>query len=152
VLDLAGGGPGPAEEVARHLLAAEGLSVSHPGDAGAVLDARAKAAYRQRLADLREEIEDAERMHDPERAAKARDEHDFIAQELSAAVGLGGQDRKAASAAERARVNVTRTIRQAIDRVRANSPALGEHLAVSVHTGTFCSYRPDPHAAVTWSL
>ena len=63
------------------------------GDAGPALDSQAKAEYRSRLEDLRAEIEEAEAFNDPERAARAREEMDFIAHELSAAVGLGGRDR-----------------------------------------------------------
>ena len=59
------------------------------------LDTQAKAEYRARLEDLRADIEEAEAFNDPERAARAREEMDFIAQELSSAVGLGGRDRRA---------------------------------------------------------
>jgi hypothetical protein len=115
-------------------------------DAGALLDPQAKAAYRERLEELREELEQAEAWSDPERAATAREEMDFIARELSAAVGLGGRDRKAASTAERARVNVTRALRAAIDRVAEHDPHLGHHLQATVKTGAYCSYRPEPGA------
>ncbi|MDQ3936168.1 MAG: transcriptional regulator, partial [Actinomycetota bacterium] len=122
------------------------------GDAGALLDPQAKAAYRSRLEELREEVEEAESFNDPERAAHAQEEIDFIARELAGAVGLGGRDRKAASASERARVNVTRTIKAAVDRIGDNDAALGRHLDQSIRTGTFCSYEPDPAAPVAWRL
>src|SRR6185503_13444513 len=77
------------------------------GDAGVILDAQAKAEYRERLEDLREEADEAERFNDPERARRAREEIEFLSEELSRATGLGGRDRKAASTAERARLNVT---------------------------------------------
>jgi hypothetical protein len=75
---------------------------------------------------------------------------DFLAGELSAAVGLGGRDRQPAAPAERARVNVTRAIRSAIGRIREHSPALADHLESTVRTGTFCSYSPDPRAGLAW--
>ena len=121
------------------------------GDAGSVLDPQAKAAYRQRLADLREELEEAEAFADPERAARAREEIDFLVQELAAGVGLGGRDRKAASASERARVGVTRAVRTAIARIGEGHPALGQHLDRTVRTGVYCSYVPDPRLPVTWT-
>ena len=74
----------------------------------------------------------------------------FLTGQLAAAVGLGGRDRPAGSAAERARVNITRAIRAALARIRAHSPALAGHLDVTIHTGTFCSYTPDPRAPITW--
>ena len=120
------------------------------GDAGELLDAMAKAAYRARVEELRAEVEEAEGLHDPVRAAKARAELDFLVAELARAVGLGGRDRRAASHAERARLNVTRAIRTAIANLARANPALGRHLVSTVHTGRYCSYTPDPRAPITW--
>jgi tetratricopeptide (TPR) repeat protein len=132
---------------------AEGLSVrAGTGDAGPALDSRAKAEYRSRLEDLRAEIEEAESFNDPERAARAREEMDFIAHELSAAVGLGGRDRVASSAAERARVNVTRALRREIRRIADEHASLGRELETTVRTGTFCAYEPDPRRPVAWDV
>jgi non-specific serine/threonine protein kinase len=122
------------------------------GQAQPALDARSKAAYRGRLEELRDDQEEAERRGDLERAARAREESDFLARELAAAVGLGGRDRRAPSDAERARVNVTKAIKSAIARIGEQSPALGNHLARTVRTGTFCSYVPDPRLPATWRL
>ena len=122
------------------------------GDAGALLDARAKREYRARLEDLRAEIEEAEEFNDPERAVRAREEMAFIGRELSAAVGLGGRDRKAASNAERARVNVTRAVRTAIRKIAAEDASLGRELETTVHTGYFCRFEPDPRRPVAWRV
>lgn len=129
-----------------------GLELGGGGDAGAVLDARAKAAYKRRVLELREEIEEATANADAGRLAKAQDEMDFLLAELSAAVGLGGRDRKAASDAEKARQSVTRAIRGAIDRVGEAHPTLGEHLRATVRTGVYTSYSPDPRAPIEWSV
>ena len=138
-----------ASRGARHV-AEDGLRAGGLGDAGAVLDARAKEAYRQRVRDLDEELAEAEAWNDPERAARAREERDALLRELSSAVGLGGRDRKAASAAERARINVTRRIKAAIAHLERVHPALAAHLAASIRTGTFCSYQPPE--ATSWRL
>ncbi len=122
------------------------------GDAGEILDPKAKAAYRSRMEDLRQDLEEAESWNDPERAARARQELEFLSRELAGAVGLGGRDRKAASASERARVNVTRAIRSALARIAEHSPALGRHLDTTVRTGTFCSYVPDARMPVNWRM
>ena len=45
----------------------EALRAAALGDAGAVLDPHAKADYRRRVADLRQELDDAERCNDPTR-------------------------------------------------------------------------------------
>src|SRR5207248_4402171 len=47
-------------------------------DVGPILDERAKIEYRTRLTDLAEELEEAERWADPERASKARQEIDAL--------------------------------------------------------------------------
>jgi hypothetical protein len=122
------------------------------GDAGARLDAQAKREYRARLEDLRADLEEAESFNDPERAARAREEIEFIARELSSAVGLGGRDRKAASNAERARVNVTRAVKGVIRRIAAEDEALGRELETTVHTGYFCRFEPDPRRPVRWQV
>jgi hypothetical protein len=147
VATVAEGGAGPGAE------SVEGLGVrAGTGDAGPALDSQAKAEYRSRLEDLRAEIEEAESFNDPERAARAREEMDFIAHELSAAVGLGGRDRRAASAAERARVNVTRALRREIRRIADEDAGLGRELETTVRTGTFCAYEPDPRRPVAWEV
>ena len=47
-------------------------------------------------------------------------------------------------------VMFTRAIHGALARIRAHSPALAGHLDATIHTGTFCSYTPDPRAPITW--
>jgi len=112
------------------------------GDAGAMLDAKAKEKYARRVEDLRDEVEEATSFGDRARADKARAELDAIARELARAVGLGGRDRKAASVTERARINVQRRLKDAIDRIREHDSVLGGYLGASVKTGTYCSYTP----------
>ena len=121
-------------------------------DAGELLDAQAKSAYRERLDELREEIEEAESFNDPERAARALEERDLLTRELARAVGLGGRDRKAASHAERARLNVTRAIRAALKNVERVHPSLAEHLSLTIRTGRYCSYTPDPRVPIRWEF
>jgi tetratricopeptide (TPR) repeat protein len=124
---------------------------SHSGRAETdLLDSEARAAYKSRLQDLEEEIADAEQMGDAERASRARDEQDFVARELGAAMGLGGRVRQTVTDSERARVNVTRAIRSAIARIAENSATLGDHLNATISTGAFCSYTPDPRAFASW--
>src|SRR5262249_16650936 len=72
-----------------------------------VLDATAKVAYRQRLLELRDELDEAERFNDPGRAERARAEMDAITEQAAAAVGLGGRDRRAGSPRPPARSPLT---------------------------------------------
>jgi hypothetical protein len=127
----------------RSLHVLELAGIEHfTGDAGALLDPRAKLEYRRRLDDLGEALAEAERFGDAERARSAQHEIDALAEQLAQAVGLGGRDRRAASDVERARVNVQRRLKDAIARVAAADPALGRYLAASVQTGTYCVFRP----------
>src|SRR5262245_15167354 len=122
-------------------LPVDGMSLGL-GDAGPVIDDQARADYRRRLAELRNELEDAERCNDPGRAAAARVEMEQLGDELRAATGLGGRPRRASSDADRMRIAVTRRIRAAIEQLGKLDPALGEHLESSIRTGFTCCYSP----------
>ena len=108
------------------------------------LDAQAKRAYRRRLLELQAEVDDAEAANDPVRGERAHVEMDALLRELKRAVGLGGRDRPTGSDAERARVNVVRSLRRAIAAVADQAPLLGAHLEESVRTGGHCIYLPEP--------
>jgi tetratricopeptide (TPR) repeat protein len=148
VLDLVAAETGSVSQIESGQAA--GLSHAALGDAGEMLDARAKNAYRRRLAEIEDDMEQARAIGDTQRAAQADAERDFLVRELSRAVGLGGRDRRASSASERARVGVTRAVRQAIGRIGEHHPQLGEHLNRAVRTGTHCAYLPDPRAPAAW--
>jgi pimeloyl-ACP methyl ester carboxylesterase len=130
----------------------DGAGPGVEGDLGPVLDAPAKAQYRQRLAELRADADEAEAFHDPERAARARAEYQLLVAELAAAVGLGGRDRRAGSPQERARLNVTRAIKASVRRLGQHDPVLAAHLAATVLTGRACVYRPELAVPVRWRV
>jgi len=121
-------------------------------DAGPILDSHAKAEYKRRIEELRNDLEEAERFNDSYRAARVRSEMDAIGEQLAAAVGLGGRDRRSSSEAERARSAVTKRIKEAINRIGMVMPALGRHLAARIKTGYFCSYNPHPDRPVIWKF
>jgi tetratricopeptide (TPR) repeat protein len=131
----------PAQEF--HVLTLMGSETPDAGDAGEVIDRQAANAYRERLEDLKDQLEEAESFGDTARAARVRGELERIADELSAGVGLGGRSRRAGAAAERARINVQRRLREAIRRIGEQDAKLGRHLDRAVRTGTFCAYEPD---------
>jgi tetratricopeptide (TPR) repeat protein len=109
-----------------------------------VLDRRAVAEFRRRLADLDTEIDEADRWNDPHRAQRSRTERDALMAELHAASGLAGRPRRLGDEAERARKTVTARIRDALRRIEQVHPELAQHLHASLHTGTNCTYAPDP--------
>jgi adenylate cyclase len=118
--------------------------------AGDALDAEARTQYRSRLADLEEEISEAETNHDTERASRGREEREFLLAELGAAMGLGGRSRRILDPAERARKAVTGRIHEAIAHIDKLHQGLGRHLRRSVRTGSFCIY--DPAEPTAWRL
>lgn len=136
------------------------LPVGHQGDlaevqggAGAglpVIDEQAREAYRRRLTEVDEDIEQAECMNDVGRLELAQRDRDYLVAELTHAVGLGERHRTVGGTAERARTSVTRSIRYAIKRLAEHHPTLATHLEQAVHTGTYCSYTPDPLAPIVW--
>jgi hypothetical protein len=112
------------------------------GDAGEVLDAKAREAYQRRIVELRAKIEEADRFADVGGADRARRELDMLIQQLSSAVGFGGRARRVGSAAERARIMVQRRVREAIKKIAEHEPELGRHLDWAIRTGIFCAYEP----------
>nr|MBA2544760.1 transcriptional regulator [Deltaproteobacteria bacterium] len=134
------------ELLAIDLVALESGEITDLGDAGVMLDPRAKEAYRRRLAEIEEDLDEAQSMGDSARATQAEGERDFLVRELSRAVGLGGRDRRTGSTSERARVSVTRAIRQAMTRIGEHHPLLGTHLEQTIRTGASCQYN----AHVNW--
>ena len=119
-LDLVGGAGSGRGEATAAVAVGAGIEVRArgEGDAGPALDNQAKAAYRSRVAELQEEIDEAESFNDPERA----------------------------------RVNVTRSIRTALKRIAEHDPVLGRQLGAAIKTGTFCVYEPAPGEEPAWDL
>ena len=142
--------PHPARRWPRRIWSPEWRSRPRPSAADPVLDDRARAEYRARLADLDDELAEADARHDIERSARLAAERDALIDELARATGLGGRRRRLGDAAERARTTVTARIRDAIGRIERAHPELGRHLRASIVTGTRCAYRPAE--TVRWSV
>lgn len=121
-------------------------------NAGLILDAQARAEYKRRWEELREDLADAERRNASDQVSKAHEEMNIIAEHLAAAVGLGGRDRGCASISERARSAVTKRIKISIHKIEETMPSLGRHLAARIKTGYFCSYYPHPDRHVNWRV
>ncbi|HVM95708.1 MAG TPA: hypothetical protein VMT89_04935, partial [Candidatus Acidoferrales bacterium] len=129
-----------------------GLRVGTPQSAEPIADAKALAAYRRRIEDLATELAEATEMNDIGRRTQLQSELDILSETLAGAVGIGGRARATGSFAERARLNVTRAIRSAIERIAEGIPVLGSHLDSAIRTGTFCSYSPRTAGLVHWDL
>jgi hypothetical protein len=147
VLDLAGGiaGQGQDDETSlsahsmprgREDLEKAGIQIGGLGDAGEMLDEQAKGAYRRRLSALREELEEAKARGNVEHAEQAEQEIDALTRELSRAVGLGRRSRRAASASERARQSIAKTIKSVLERIAQSDAGLAELFARSISSLT----------------
>ena len=148
VLDLVNLERGSAPERDRRSRA---LPADSTDDGGlAMLDDQARAAYKRRLVEIDDDIDEARAGGDVERAAQAEVEREFLVRELSRAFGLGGRRRTSGAASERARAAATRALRTAVVRITEHHRPLGDHLRQSLRTGTYCSYQPDPRTPIEW--
>ena len=141
----------PGKDIRALDLVAGGAGLPGSG-IGPVLDATARDAYRARVADLTESLDAADRAGDRLAAERAEAERQALLAELRRSAGLGGRDRVVAPEAERARVNATRTLRAAIERVAATAPRTAAHLRASIRTGGACRYDPIPGGPSRWQL
>jgi hypothetical protein len=117
---------------------------------GEIVDRRALASYRERLALLDEEIDDAAEGHDDERRHRAELERQALLDEVARVTGTGGHRRQFANhPAERARKAVAARIRDTIRKLDPVLPELAAHLQRTIVTGTYCRYRPD---TTDWSI
>ncbi len=119
------------------------LSVGRRSDAAPTLDQRARAAYRQRVSELQEELAEARENNDPGAAERAENEMDALMRELT---GIA----RGSTSGERARVSVTKRLKAALTRIRESQPDLARHLDATVKSGYFCSYNPDERLPIEW--
>jgi hypothetical protein len=117
-----------------------------------VLDDAARRAYRSRLIELDAELDRADRAGDPARAERAETERQSLLAELRRTTGLGGRPRLTSLEAERARVNVTRTLRATLDRIAGRAPRAAAYLQASIRTGRMCRYQPAAGGPARWSV
>jgi tetratricopeptide (TPR) repeat protein len=141
------GAPGGERHALDLVDRVEGVSADRParrslGDAGEVLDGAARTAYRHRIEALRADAADALAEGRLEEAEACQVELDLLVAQLAQAFGLGGRSRVAGSAAERARLNVTRAVRAALAKLIDALPEAGATLDRRVRTGLYCAYEP----------
>jgi tetratricopeptide (TPR) repeat protein len=141
----------PGREITALDLVAGGEGLTSAA-AEPVLDTAARDAYRRRLAALDDVLDAADAVGDSTRAQQAATERDALLGELRRATGLGGRDRGVPGADERARVNVTRTLRATLDRITDAAPRAGAHLKASIRTGRACRYQPAPGGPPRWRV
>ena len=119
---------------------ASSYSLTKGRRADAILDETARAQYRQRISDLRADIDDADNCADLERAARARAELDILIEALARATGLGGRPRLLNDDSEKARISVRKAISRALITIEEAEPEVAAALRARVVTGTYCLF------------
>ena len=120
------------------------MQVKDDGNKGiSVIDDTSKKAYQKRIAELQDELQEAESLSDSPQYEKLNEEYDQLVDHLSKSLGLKGDSRKVGSTPEKARAAVTLRIRDSIKKISTQNEALGRHLSNSIKTGLLCSYRPE---------
>lgn len=132
----------PATELVAGLEALTASAERTTGSGQEVLDREAVRSYQRRMTALSTEIDELQSRGEPERAAAARAERDWVAAELAHATGIGGRARTFPDGTERARIAVGKAIRRALQRIAEADAVIGDHLRQAVHTGVRCCYWP----------
>jgi hypothetical protein len=114
-----------------------------------LMDSAALRSYRDRIAELHAEIDEADDHNDLVRAERARTELDTLLEHITTSAALGQRSRQFTSSQERARVAVRKSLSRVFDDISAQSPRLGALLGECIRTGNVCRFEPrDPLPAV----
>lgn len=113
-------------------------------------DKKAIKAYKAKLSELYEELQDAERYFSDEEKTRIQGEIDKIEQHFGKVLGLGGMARKADDESEKIRKSVSNAITRARQKILEKHYILGRHLEKYISTGMVISYRPDH--PIDWQL
>jgi non-specific serine/threonine protein kinase len=116
--------------------------LQHPGERFSALDFRS--------GQLRKQLDYLLKSGDNKGAEEVKAELERIEHEVVPLVSDVGLNWRPASAAELARLNVTRAIRWALERISNQQSELGQLLIDSIRTGSYCCYLPNPEVPIHW--
>ena len=122
---------------------AKELPISTFRGTGPLMDEQGKNAYKNRIKELDEQIEEAGGLGDTNKTEELKDEKDKIVNQLAADFGLGGKPRSSNDFYEQIRKNVTNCINREKSKLKKSFPELETHL-MFINTGWECSYSPKP--------
>ena len=108
---------------------------------GESFDAEARRQYARQLAEIDEEIAEAASFNDIGRSEQLQNDRQRILDHVSKATRKGGKARVATDASK-ARKNIRQQVNRDLDRIRAFSPELAEHLRIGFQGDPMC-YQPD---------
>lgn len=131
----------------------ENLSKGLSKNTGTLLDNLTTEQLKDRYENLEEELEDKEIPKSDETIAGIMEEMKMITKILTAGLDKRGQLRKFADEAERTRKAVSKAIKESLDKIKDKKeghPALWKHFHKTIHTGAYCSYKPEH--PMNWQL
>lgn len=138
------------EEMSNEQIVEHGLTISSMGTAEDILDARAISAYRDKLKDIEEELDDAEERNDIGQFDSLSQQKEALIDQLSKSMGLNGRARKFKTPGEKARQAVSKTVIIALKSIKKEHKELSKHFETSLRLGFKCIYSPSSH--VLWNL
>lgn len=119
-----------------------GLSIIDSSNAGQCIDSVAMKAYKSRIDELKDLIEDAREFDDIESIENYEDEYDAILSELRRSTNLKGMPKIDKSDNRRISQTVSASIKNAICEIVLQSPDLAKHLKEAIKKGNECEYNP----------
>ena len=111
--------------------------------AGTAIDEQARAQYKARALEIRDELLEARKLNDSGRVAALQEELEKIADQMTAATGLGGRRRLVGDTSEKARKSVSAAVSRTVRQAGAANSSLGEHLQKHISSGAALSYQSD---------
>jgi len=108
-----------------------------------IIDERVIKEYKERLAELKDDLKQAERSHDEEEKKRLESEIFVIEKVWKSATGLFNHSRRFPNVVENSRRAVANAITRSIKIIKKQHEPLAEHFARFIDTGKYCSYKPD---------
>jgi hypothetical protein len=119
------------------------------GSAGEAIDEHARAQYKARALEIQDELGEARALNDSGRVAVLQEELELLADQMTAATGLGGRRRLVGDTSEKARKSVSAAVGRTVRQIAASHKSLGEYLRKHVSSGAALSYQGD---GTPWNL
>ena len=107
------------------------------------IDEQARAQYKARALEIQDELGEARKLNDSGRVAALQKELELLADQMTAATGLGGRRRLVGDTSEKARKSVSAAVGRTVRQIAAAHKSLGEYLQKQVSSGTALSYQGD---------
>jgi hypothetical protein len=149
----------PKQEILRSLLTshdedheddAESLQVTYGGDAGEAIDVQTGDAYRKRLKELKQRLDDANELDDVEGRERIMEEMEIIKRELSASTRPDGRPRREKAIDKRAYDAVNKALKKTQDDLSKHCAEFGQHLDECIQYKRGDGWTYQPRTRIDW--